>query len=42
MTVSKNLTKDWNENDWERFRHWIHILLKERPVKITFTKKRWY
>jgi hypothetical protein len=39
MTVSKNLTKDWNENDWERFRHWIHILLKERPVKITFTKK---
>ena len=39
MTVSKNVTKDWNESDWERFNHWIKILLQERNVKITFTKK---
>jgi hypothetical protein len=39
MTTSKNLTKDWNENDWERFNHWIQVLLKDNTVKITFTKK---
>lgn len=39
MTVSKNVTKDWNDADWKRFNDWIVLLLKERNVKITFTKK---
>lgn len=39
MTVSKNVTKDWNDSDWERFNQWIKVLLTERNVKITFTKK---
>jgi hypothetical protein len=39
MTVSKNVTKDWNDNDWKRFDQWIKVLLSERNVKITFTKK---
>lgn len=39
MTVSKNVTKDWNDSDWERFNKWIKVLLTERNVKITFTKK---
>lgn len=39
MTVSKNVTKDWNDNDWKRFDQWIKVLLTERNVKITFTKK---
>lgn len=39
MTVSKNVTKDWNDNDWKRFDQWIKVLLQERNVKITFTKK---
>ncbi len=39
MTTSKNVTKDWNDNDWDRFNNWIRVLLTERNVKITFTKK---
>lgn len=39
MTISKNITKDWNDNDWNRFNNWIQVLLKERTVKITFIKK---
>ena len=39
MTTSKNVTKDWNESDWDRFNNWIRVLLAERNVKITFTKK---
>lgn len=39
MTVSKNLTKDWNDKDWDRFSTWIDGILKETTVKITFTKK---
>ena len=39
MTTSSNVTKDWNESDWDRFNDWIRVLLTERNVKITFTKK---
>ena len=39
MTTSSNVTKDWNESDWDRFNNWIRVLLAERNVKITFTKK---
>jgi len=39
VTTSKNVTKDWNDSDWDRFNNWIRILLTERNVKITFTKK---
>jgi len=39
VTTSKNVTKDWNDNDWDRFNNWIRVLLTERNVKITFTKK---
>ena len=39
MATSTNITKDWNDNDWERFGHWIKVLLTEQNVKITFTKK---
>jgi len=39
VTTSKNVTKDWNESDWDRFNNWIRVLLAERNVKITFTKK---
>lgn len=39
MATSNNVTKDWNDNDWERFGHWIKVLLTEQNVKITFTKK---
>ena len=39
MTTSKNVTKDWNDSDWNRFNDWIRVLLTERNVKITFTKK---
>ena len=39
MTTSKNVTKDWNDSDWNRFNDWIRVLLIERNVKITFTKK---
>lgn len=39
MTTSSNITKDWNESDWDRFNDWIRVLLTERNVKITFTKK---
>jgi hypothetical protein len=39
VTTSSNVTKDWNESDWDRFNDWIRVLLTERNVKITFTKK---
>jgi len=39
VTTSSNITKDWNESDWDRFNDWIRVLLTERNVKITFTKK---
>jgi hypothetical protein len=39
VTTSKNVTKDWNDSDWDRFNDWIRVLLTERNVKITFTKK---
>jgi hypothetical protein len=39
VTTSSNVTKDWNESDWDRFNNWIRVLLAERNVKITFTKK---
>ncbi len=39
MTISSNVTQDWNETDWNRFNQWIRVLLAERNVKITFTKK---
>lgn len=39
MITTKNITKDWNDSDWERFNQWIKVLLIERNVKITFTKK---
>jgi hypothetical protein len=39
VTTSSNVTKDWNESDWDRFNNWIRVLLTERNVKITFTKK---
>lgn len=39
MTTSSNVTKDWNDSDWDRFNNWIRVLLTETNVKITFTKK---
>jgi len=39
MTVSSNVTKDWNETDWKRFSEWLDGALKKHTIKITFTKK---
>jgi hypothetical protein len=39
MTVSSNVTKDWNETDWKRFSDWLDGALKTNTIKVTFTKK---
>lgn len=39
LTENKKPTKDWNENDWNKFHDWLVGMLHVTPMTITFTKK---
>jgi hypothetical protein len=39
MTTKIDSTVDWTQREWDHFAEWIHSVLKETTVKITFTKK---